>query len=133
MTVLTVDEVNAFLPVDKGAGVSTTSEFASLEKVGLELIISRLASRYNTTEWRDEPPALIRTLLSMYVASRIYSRYFSDDTGETPAYSRELYSEWERYIERLLIGAVVMEDEPYFFERAGVYESEPVFGMGDIF
>jgi len=133
LTVLTVDEVNAFLPVDKGAGVSTTSEFASLEKVGFDLILSRLAARYTVTTWREEPPDLIRTLLSMYVASRTYSRYFSDDTGETPAYSRELYSEWERYIERLLAGSIVIEGEKHFFEQGGVYESEPVFAMGDVF
>lgn len=135
--VVTLDEVNQFLPQEK-LTLATFTEVAELETTAQFVVIGTLSSRYDTTGWTtvDGTPKLVRTVIAMRVAAWAYNRQYSEEAVVAGSYGNWLLMQAAVLLDQLVDGTMELADELTIGTRPGqgaVEETDPTFLMGQVF
>lgn len=132
--VLTVDNVNAFLPFTK-LQVSNTSEFASLEQARIDIVWGKLRNKYDTSGWQDasSTPRLVKTIVALMVAGDVYGRQFAEESTEGIGYGQRRLEEGYALLEGVLEGHYDLGDDVLYWtddlRTPSFYPTEPKFEM----
>jgi hypothetical protein len=113
MTHVTSAEVNAYLE-DTKLAVASISDVADLDDQVTRPIFARLErGGYSTASWINESstPALVRTLIAMYIASRLYDRAYADDADGAP-YARRLMLFADQTLDSIISGDMEIIEFP---------------------
>lgn len=84
-----------------------------LQETAKELVFSRTSRAFDQSGWvdADSSPALIRKIISMYIASWTYQRTYAESVGEgTNAYAAKLEAMAESLLKGLEEGTVQLTD-----------------------
>lgn len=131
MAVITVDEVNQFLPTNKLKANSLLPELVTTAK---STVFGRLSLRYTTTSWVDEgtTPDLVRSVVAMYYAGLWYNAKFSDNAADSSSYGNNLIRMAMEQTALIVDGVFELDEaDPIAPSGAESYEAiAPAFTMG---
>lgn len=141
LTYITTNELNQFLPTGKltltDAQASNEDELEATESA---TVFGSLSSEFPVTEWIADPttiPLLVRSLIAMRMAGRIYLRTTSDTDAEENNYGRMLLTDAELLMGGLLAGTIAIDYAAASANIAGTSDTytyvDPLFTVGQRF
>ena len=111
MALVTIDDVQIWLEVTKHR-IAPDDQLPE-ESAASEVVLSRLAVRFDTTTWVDpaSTPSLVRKIIAMLVASWRYNRVYSEtDEDAGNPYANKLEQRANDLITAILEGSIALTD-----------------------
>lgn len=135
--VVSLGEINQFLPHTK-LDTDDHTDVRELEDTAKGQVFARLSGLYDTSTWAgpDSTPVLVRSIISLLVAGRVYNRQFAEESADGNSYGQRRIDEAYMLLEGIIEGHYDLDDASLVSPTAGlpsVEESEPIFEMGRAF
>src|SRR5687768_11616253 len=111
MAVVKTADVQQWLEATK---MTVDAVDASLEITHRARVFSRLASAYDITTWDspEDTPALVRSIVSAYIAAWTYDRQYSENDPDGSAYAARLMAWADLILEGIANGLIDLEEVP---------------------
>lgn len=120
MPLVSLDDINVFLPSDKLEALDADDDSSVLDAE--RIIKGKLSGTFSPTvlaSWSTPAatPETIRAIAGRLVAALYYARSFSEESTQAPQYSQNLYNEALSMLDCIVDGSIVLvevstEDQP---------------------
>lgn len=113
MPLVSLDDINVFLPTDKIEALNADDDASVLDAE--RIVKSKLSGTFSPTvlaSWTTaaNTPQTIRAIAGRLAAALYYSRTFSEESTQAPQYSQNLYNEAMDMLNGVADGSIVLPE-----------------------